>query len=607
MHSDHSEAAEPSLSGLEDTIEGYTPEVPDGGPVTAGTDVGGERERDTEGRERGMADDYLATTPASPTLHGIDRNRDDVNVGSIPTSTRVHRVKEVREREEGGGGGERDVRGVWVDVEVPDTISAVCTEPEAPDGFADSPAHKQVVSQKHAYGTAPIGGLLLRYAVPSCLAMGCIVCVPIIELYYLGQIGPDALSAAGALAPLMSLVSAFTGLSSRGAGVVMGQAVASGTQSRVRQAFWSSIFTCVTTVLAFVLIGGCVTLALTEDKTDIRSYALAEVVAAPIGLGAFGLTSAMLRSLGYNGYTLFITALGSLFVWVSCQILSGLGVGIAGPPISYGIAFLLCSLVGIIPVIKVTKPRFPTRGVLSDVKSILKAGSPALVSSVRVVSSAAFIVALQRVSAPIDYDTRLAISSIVERVVMVIVMPAMGVVSSVTPILAAACQHGDRDRLNRTVALTLTWALVIMAPGWLFSLASPGSIVSMFSSDETILDNVTIPVRITSLFSPGVLFLTFGSLVLSSAGQGYRAAVYSLVSVGAKLVLTLIGAYTGWIGLWVSDALHDIVCLVIGVLAIRSGLKRVSRGGIYIKQRENVECVERGDGQRVASTPVHIN
>ncbi|GIQ83508.1 multi antimicrobial extrusion protein, partial [Kipferlia bialata] len=497
---------------------------------------------------------------------------------SYPASADLKTVRQIMERER-----ERECMET---IEEEDRLDAVSPASDK------SPPHSKVSIQHDAYGSAPLFSLFVRYAAPNCIALLCVSVIPLIELYFLGLLGGNSLTVAGTLSPLGSLIMAVSQLPSRGSGTIMGQAITAGTQNRVRQALWSSIATALITVAALTLIGTAGSLIFTEGGTDMRPYAMTLCLAGPIGFGSYTLVTSLLRSMGYQALSLLVSVVSAMLMVVLCWVAGPvLDMGIMGPPLSYGLTFLLASIIGVIPIVKVTRPkRLPNRQSFSQIKAVAKAGSPALLMGMAtVITMLVLIVVIGNVDGPVDSDTHIAIAVVVNRVASMLVLPSTGVITAAVPILGAAFHANNSERVKQAGKYVILGALAVFVPLWSLVEAVPYTFVSLFSSDSVILDNINTAVRVGNAMRPGYVLLSFGTQLLASAGVGQRGAFLSLIGCVLRIALILIGMTGNWTGVWLGVMFSDLGYGCLGAYAMHTAYKGLNspvvEGEIKVIQR----------------------
>ena len=121
-----------------------------------------------------------------------------------------------------------------------------------------------------------------------------------------------------------------------------------------------------------------------------------------------------------------------------------------------------------------------------------------------------------------------------------IFMPVFGLNNGMVPIIAYNYGAGKRERMMKTLKLSILYAVILMLIGFLVFQITPDSLLGLFDASETMLAIGRPALRIIS-----ISFLLAGfSIVCGSMFQALGNGVYSmLVSVARQLVVLLPVAY----------------------------------------------------------------
>ena len=121
-----------------------------------------------------------------------------------------------------------------------------------------------------------------------------------------------------------------------------------------------------------------------------------------------------------------------------------------------------------------------------------------------------------------------------------IFMPVFGLNNGMVPIIAYNYGAGKRERLIKTLKLSILYAVILMLIGFLVFQVMPDSLLGLFDASETMLAIGRPALRIIS-----ISFLLAGfSIVCGSMFQALGNGVYSmLVSIARQLIVLLPVAY----------------------------------------------------------------
>ena len=121
-----------------------------------------------------------------------------------------------------------------------------------------------------------------------------------------------------------------------------------------------------------------------------------------------------------------------------------------------------------------------------------------------------------------------------------IFMPVFGLNNGMVPIIAYNYGAGKRERMMKTLKLSILYAVILMLIGFLVFQVMPDSLLGLFDASETMLAIGRPALRIIS-----ISFLLAGfSVVCGSMFQALGNGVYSmLVSIARQLIVLLPVAY----------------------------------------------------------------
>ena len=119
-------------------------------------------------------------------------------------------------------------------------------------------------------------------------------------------------------------------------------------------------------------------------------------------------------------------------------------------------------------------------------------------------------------------------------------MPVFGLNNGMVPIIAYNYGAGKRERMMKTLKLSILYAVILMLIGFLVFQIIPDSLLGLFDASETMLAIGRPALRIIS-----ISFLLAGfSIVCGSMFQALGNGVYSmLVSIARQLIVLLPVAY----------------------------------------------------------------
>jgi len=137
-------------------------------------------------------------------------------------------------------------------------------------------------------------------------------------------------------------------------------------------------------------------------------------------------------------------------------------------------------------------------------------------------------------------STATAVFGIYFKLQSFIFMPVFGLNNAMVPIVAYNYGARIKERMLKTVKLSVIYAVVIMLVGFLIMQIFPGTLFKMFDASETMLEIGIPALRIIS-----ICFIFAGyCIIISSVFQALGNGIYSMiVSIARQLVVLIPVAY----------------------------------------------------------------
>ena len=158
-----------------------------------------------------------------------------------------------------------------------------------------------------------------------------------------------------------------------------------------------------------------------------------------------------------------------------------------------------------------------------------------------------------------------------------IYLPAGGIVQGMRPIIGFNYGAGEKQRVQKTLHVSLIFAAVIMLAGTLLSLLMPEQLLSMFDADDSVL---AIGIPALQIISLGFLVSSFG-VIYSGAFEALGLGISSLIiSLLRQLIIViplsiLLSRFLGANGIWMSFPISEAIASVVAILLMRRTFKKI--------------------------------
>lgn len=424
---------------------------------------------------------------------------------------------------------------------------------------------------------APILPTLLRLGAPNVAVMLAQASVGLIETWFVGKLGTDALAGMALVFPLVMLMQT-TSAGAMGGGIASSIARALG--ARRNDDANALVLHAAAVALGFGLLFSAVLLGLGRwiytrmgGSGGALEAALGYsnvVFAGAVLVWLFNALAAVIRGTGNMAFPALVTVLGvPLLVPLSALLIFGFGplpgLGIVGGALALLAYYAVGSLVLALylrsprsllrPVLRGTRLRWP---LFSD---ILRVGLAASVSTVATNLSIAVVVALVGgfgSAAIAGYGTA-------SRLEYLLIPLVFGLGAPLVAMVGTCIGAGQRDRAMRAAWIGAALCFAMAEAIGLWAAAFPHAWLSLFSSDPAMLEAGTQYLR-----SVGPLYGFFGlGLVLYFASQGAGRLKWPVL---ANLLRLAVAALGGWAVLQAGGTLTQVFLV--------QGLAMVVYGGV---------------------------
>ncbi len=420
---------------------------------------------------------------------------------------------------------------------------------------------------------APIAPTLLRLAAPNVLVMLAQAGVGLIETYFVGKLGTDALAGMALVFPVVMLMQ-MTSAGAMGGGIASAIARALGARRRedadalVLHAL--AIAAVFSVVFTLAIVGGGRWLYARMGGTGAALEAALVysnwVFAGSLLVWVFNTLSAVIRGTGNMAVPAYVTVLGAVvLVPLSPLLIFGWGpvpgLGIAGGAMALMAYYLIGSMV---LATYLWSPRSVLRPAIRHVrfrwalfKDILRVG---LVGSV---STLATNLAIGITTALVGSFGTAAIAGYgtASRLEYLLVPLVFGLGAPLVAMVGTCIGAGQRERALRATWIGAAMAFVMAEAIGLWAAAYPGVWLSLFNSDPNMHE-----AGATYLRTVGPVYGFFGlGLVLYFASQGAGRLGWPVVGNLVRLAFAIAG---GWLALRCSGGLTALFAAQAAALVL---------------------------------------
>ena len=386
--------------------------------------------------------------------------------------------------------------------------------------------------KENKMGVMPVDKLLISMSLPMMISMLVQALYNIVDSIFVSRIDENALTAVSLAFPLQTLMIAMGTGTGVGINALLSKSLGEKDFDKADKTAENGVFLALINYVVFCLIGIFLTkpfyLSQTRDPQIIEygvQY-LRIVCCCSFGMYAQFVFERLLQS---TGKTVFI------FGYFGVP-----RMGVAGAAVATVIGQIVAGTAACIINLKAnTEIHFRIKGFRPDGKIIgliYEVGIPSII--------------MQSIGSVMTYgmnkillgfsSTAAAVFGVYFKLQSFIFMPVFGLNNGMVPIIAYNYGAGKRERMMKTLKLSILYAVILMLIGFLVFQVMPDSLLGLFDASETMLAIGRPALRIIS-----ISFLLAGfSVVCGSMFQALGNGVYSmLVSIARQLIVLLPVAY----------------------------------------------------------------
>lgn len=438
--------------------------------------------------------------------------------------------------------------------------------------------------RKDLLGTMPIRPLLLRIAIPSTIAMMTNALYNIVDTIFLGRwVGPNAIGGLSIAFPIQIILLSLGLFAGVGGASIVSRALGAGDQRRAEQAtgnallfsaFCSGLVTAIGMIFTdeiLILFGATETL-LPYARDYLRwvlpgAMFISLSVTANHLLRAEGLAAAAMRVLLIGAIANII--LDPIFIYVLDMGIQGAAIATViakGMSFVYTLWFFFSGRSNLRPVPRAFVPHLPMVG------EIVRIGVAAFV---RQAGASIFMITANNALGTYGGDVAISAFGIINRVLIFVVMPLVGIAHGLQPIVGYNYGADNRDRVIEVVRVANTTCAAVATFFFAIVMVFPGPVISIFTGAPDLLATGVPAMRLVLLVIPLLGLQITGTVFFQAVGQAGPALVLSMLRQIILLIpfILILPRFFGLFGIWIAFPAADLISTIITVWWLRVALR----------------------------------
>ncbi|NLL78825.1 MAG: MATE family efflux transporter [Clostridiales bacterium] len=405
--------------------------------------------------------------------------------------------------------------------------------------------------QENKMGVMPVNKLLLSMSLPMMISMLVQALYNIIDSIFVARINENALSAVSLAFPLQSLMIAMGAGTGVGVNAVLSKALGEKNFRKANSAAEHGVFLAVVSYIIFVVLGFFAVRPFYHSQTadvQIVEYGVSYLTICCVC--SFGLFTQMiferlLQSTGKTIYTMITQGTGAIINIILDPILIfgyfGMPqMGVAGAAVATVAGQIVAGILAVLfhfrknHEVKINLKRFrPERKMILHIYEV---GIPSIIMQA---IGSVMVYGMNRILISFT-STATAVFGVYFKLQSFIFMPVFGLNNGMVPILAYNYGARNKERMLKTIKLSICYAVSVMLAGLIVMELIPDRLLMLFSASETMIAMGVPALRIICL---SFVFAGF-CIICGSVFQALGNGVYSmLVSIARQLIVLLPVAY----------------------------------------------------------------
>ena len=446
-----------------------------------------------------------------------------------------------------------------------------------------------MTDRKEMLGTAPVGKLLFRLAVPTVIAQLVNMLYNIVDRIYIGHIpdiGDMALTGLGVCMPIIMLVSAFAALAGAGgaprASIAMGKRDTEGAEKILGACFALQLIVSAILTAALLLWSRDLLLVFGASENTIdyaadymRIYAIGTVcVELTLGMNAF------ITAQGFTKISMLSVVVGAAANIILDPIfIYGLGMGVKGAALATVLSQLL-SCIWVVSFLCSKKSiwRMKLKNIKPSPKTVLPCVALGSASFIMQASESVISVCFNASLLAYGGDIAVGAMAILTSVMQFAMLPPQGIAQGAQPILSYNYGAKNADRVRATYKILLKVCLLYSITVWTAVMLFPRAFVSIFTPVGALISFASRALRV--YFSGMVLFGIQIACQMTFVSLG-NAPSSVLVAVVRKFVLLLPLIYivphlvgNPTLGVYLAEPIADVIAVTFTAILFSFQFKK---------------------------------
>lgn len=442
--------------------------------------------------------------------------------------------------------------------------------------------------KENKMGTMPVNRLLVSMSLPMMVSMLVQALYNIVDSIFVSRINENALTAVSLAFPLQTLMIALGAGTGVGVNALLSRSLGEKDDNKVNKSAMNGIFLSLINYIVFLFIGLLAVTPFYKSQTsnpEIIGYGvqyLSIVCSCSFGMYIQFIFERILQSTGKTIYTMITQGVGAIINIILDPILifGLLGapkLGVAGAAIATVIGQIVAGIFAIIINLKKNdEVHLKFKGFRPDIhiiKQIYAVGIPSIIMQS---IGSIMVYGMNRILITFS-TTATAVFGVYFKLQSFIFMPVFGLNNGMVPIIAYNYGAQKKDRLVKTMKLSIAYAVGIMAIGFIVFQTIPDKLFLLFDASDHMLSMGIPALRIISVHFIFAGFCIIVGSVFQALGNGVCSMITSICRQLVVLlpVAFLLSKFGDVNYVWWSFPIAELASLTITILFLININKKI--------------------------------
>ena len=441
-------------------------------------------------------------------------------------------------------------------------------------------------------GTAPIGTLLVKQAVPASIGILVMSLNVLIDSIFVGNwIGSIAIAAINVVLPVSFFIAALGMAIGIGGSSIISRALGANNKEKALRTFGNQIALTLTVTITMVALGLYFVDALIPafgGKGAIFEPAKIYYVIVLYGVPFLALCmmgNTVIRAEGKPKFAMIamiIPSVGNLFL--DYVFIYEFDWGMHGAAWATTAGYLLC--LGYIVYFFLSKNselKVKARHFLWEGSILKEIGSLGFVTLARQAVTSIIYLLLNNILFGLGGEALVAVYAIIGRMLMFALFPVFGVTQGFLPIAGYNYGAFKFDRVKESIYTAIKYAALVATLVFVILMVFPAEIAGLFLSDRPdlplkdkqtnafVLAHAPLAMRMVFAATPIIALQLIGSAYFQAIGKAIPALLLTLTRQGFLFIplILLLPPFMGELGVWISFPIADVLATLITAWYLR--------------------------------------